>query len=172
MFNCFAFGTTCQKGRRSSSDAVPRPSGKRVLVDLVRFELTTSSMPFKKYQSLAGVFARNKRLSTRPRGLRWTPRGGFWASGLHSDSGTPRTGWHVACFRARAVAGCSICCLPKETTINFHIRTMPMWSGDRHRDCDVSCGLPVREWSKLLQKSIRWLSGHKREISQPLREDD
>jgi hypothetical protein len=32
----------------------------------------------------------------------------------------------VACFPARAVAGCSICCLPKETTINFHIRMMPI----------------------------------------------
>src|ERR1039458_56902 len=61
-------------------------------------------MPFKKYQSLAGISTRNKRLSTRPRGLRWTPRGGFLASGLHADSGTPRTGWHVACFPARAVA--------------------------------------------------------------------
>ena len=47
------------------------------LVDLVRFELTTSSMPFKKYQSLADSLAQNKRLSTRRRGLRWTPRGGF-----------------------------------------------------------------------------------------------
>ena len=44
----------------------------------MRFELTTSSMPFKKYQSLAGIFTRNKRLSTRPRGLRWTPRDAFW----------------------------------------------------------------------------------------------
>ena len=97
-------------------------------MDLVRFELTTSSMPFKKYQSLTGFFTRNKRLSTRPRGLRWTPRGGFWASGLHADSGTPRTGWHVACFPARAVAGWSDCRLPKETTIDFLIRMVPMWS--------------------------------------------
>jgi len=48
-----------------------------VLVDLVRFELTTSSMPFKKYQSLADSLAQNKRLSKRRRGRRWTPRGGF-----------------------------------------------------------------------------------------------
>jgi hypothetical protein len=43
----------------------------------------------------------------------------------------------VACFPARAVAGCSICCLPKETTINFHIRTMPMWTviGPGWRSC-------------------------------------
>jgi hypothetical protein len=71
------------------------------LVDLKGFEPLTSSMPFKKYQSLTDVFTRNKRLSTRPRGLRWTPRGGFWASGLHADSGTPRTGWHAASFHAR-----------------------------------------------------------------------
>src|SRR5271165_35648 len=98
-----------------------------VLVDLVRFELTTSSMPFKKYQSLADSLAQNKRLSKRRRGLRWTPRAAFGASGLHADSGTPRTGRHVACFPARAVAGCYICCLPEETTIGFHIRMMPMW---------------------------------------------
>ena len=59
------------------------------LVDLVRFELTTSSMPFKKYQSLADNSTKNKRLSTKPRGRRWTPRGGSWASGLHPDSRTP-----------------------------------------------------------------------------------
>ena len=100
------------------------------MVDLVRFELTTSSMPFKKYQSLADSLAQNKRLSKRRRGRRWTPRGGFWASGLHADSRTPHTGWHVACFPARAVAGCSICCFPKETTIVFHIRSMPMWDAE------------------------------------------
>src|ERR1035441_7286309 len=61
-------------------------------------------MPFKKYQSLTDVFTRNKRLSTRPRGLRWTPRGGFWASGLHADSGTPRTGL------ARGVLSCARGC--------------------------------------------------------------
>jgi len=32
------------------------------LVDLERFELSTSSMPFKKYQSLAGGNTRNTRL--------------------------------------------------------------------------------------------------------------
>ena len=31
-----------------------------VLVDLVRFELTTSSMPFKKYQSLADIWPKQK----------------------------------------------------------------------------------------------------------------
>jgi len=46
-------------------------------VDLVRFELTTSSMPFKKYQSLAGILTENKRLSTTRFGRRWTPRGGL-----------------------------------------------------------------------------------------------
>jgi hypothetical protein len=32
-----------------------------VLVDLVRFELTTSSMPFKKYQSLADSLAQKQK---------------------------------------------------------------------------------------------------------------
>ena len=35
------------------------------MVDLDGFEPSTSSMPFKKYQSLTGVSTRNKRLSTR-----------------------------------------------------------------------------------------------------------
>ena len=73
-------------------------------MDLVRFELTTSSMPFKKYQSLAGISTKNKRLSMRPRGLRWTPRGAFRASGLHVDSRTPHR--RVACgVLSRAVVG-------------------------------------------------------------------
>ena len=42
-------------------------------MDLVRFELTTSSMPFKKYQSVAGILNENKRLTTRRFGRRWTP---------------------------------------------------------------------------------------------------
>ena len=47
----------------------------------------------------------------------WTPRGlqQLWA-GL----------WHAF---PRAVAGRSICCLPKETRIGFDTRTMPMWEG-------------------------------------------
>ena len=90
-------------GYLSHSDTAVRTKG--FLVDLVGFEPTTSSMPFKKYQSLADSLAQNKRLSKRRRGLRWTPRGGFQASGLHADSKTPNTGWHVACFlRARLQA--------------------------------------------------------------------
>ncbi len=58
----------------------------RNLVDLVRFELTTSSMPFKKYQSLTDILAQNKGVSARRFGLRWTPLGGFQAFGLHVDS--------------------------------------------------------------------------------------
>ncbi len=92
-------------------------------------------MPFKKYQSLADSLAQNKRLSERRRGLRWTPLGYFFWR-LHSTRtlGLHTRAWHAACLRARAVASCPICCLPKETTIALHIRTMPMWSGDRLRD--------------------------------------
>jgi len=87
------------------------------LVDLVRFELTTSSMPFKKYQSLTGISTRNKGLSTRPRGLRWTPRGGFGASGLHVDSKAFYTWAGTVRAFTRAVAGCSDCCRLKQTTM-------------------------------------------------------
>ena len=102
------------------------------LVDLVGFEPTTSSMPFKKYQSLTDSFAQNKRLSKRRRGLRWTPRR------LDSTRGVGT--W--ACF-PRAVAGCFICRLPKETTIGFHIRMVPTWSGDRLRGF-VGANLSIR----------------------------
>ena len=54
-------------------------------------------------------------------------RAAFGASGLYADSRTPH--WGLGMWRAllRAVAGCSISRLPKETTIDFHIRMMPRW---------------------------------------------
>jgi len=51
------------------------------VADLVRFELTASSMPFKKYQSLADNLAKNKGFSLTRFGRRWTPPGelrGIW----------------------------------------------------------------------------------------------
>jgi hypothetical protein len=85
---------------RAWSDVVVGCKCLESLVDLVRFELTTSSMPFKKYQSLADISTRNKRLSTSPRGLRWTPQGTFWVSGLHVDSRTPHPDGTSDDFRA------------------------------------------------------------------------
>src|SRR5664279_4331592 len=67
----------------------------------MRFELTTSSMPFKKYQSLTDTSTRNKRLSKREFGRQWTPRGYFWASGLHTDSRTPHQNWRLTCSLTR-----------------------------------------------------------------------
>jgi hypothetical protein len=58
----------------------------RLLVDLVGFEPTTSSMPFKKYESLTDILTRNKRLSKLRFGRQWTPRRQFQRSGLHADS--------------------------------------------------------------------------------------
>src|ERR1700733_5003305 len=79
-----------------------------VLVDLVGFEPTTSSMPFKKYQSLAGILTRNKRLSTRGIGRRWTPLGVIFGFGLQPDSGTPRRAWLSAGPRRAAVGAGAI----------------------------------------------------------------
>src|ERR1039458_10137689 len=63
-------------------------------------------MPFKKYQSLTGVSTRNKRLSTRPHGRRWTPRATlwpFWTPRGLLDS-TPGTGtWRVSRARLHAI---------------------------------------------------------------------
>jgi hypothetical protein len=76
-------------------------------VDLVRFELTTSSTPFKKYQSVTGILTRNKRLRRRQFGRRWTPRGllfGVWTPRGLRDS-TPRNGTRHACTRARGCRG-------------------------------------------------------------------
>ncbi len=71
------------------------------LVDLVRFELTTSSMPFKKYQSLTGIANENTRVSRGRFGLQWTPRRAFFGCGLRSDSRIPRLDRHRACSYAR-----------------------------------------------------------------------
>jgi hypothetical protein len=60
-------------------------------------EPVTSSMPFKKYQSLTGRNDGNTRLSVSRRGRRWTPRGVFWASGLRADSRTPHLGPAPGC---------------------------------------------------------------------------
>src|ERR1039458_5153208 len=114
------------------------------MVDLVGFEPTTSSRPFKKYQSLTDTSARNKRLRKRPHGRRWTPRGTFWASGLHADSRNSTSGTGTRRAFPRAVAGCSHCCLPKETTIGFHIRTMPMW------EVEAASAESIREGTKQL----------------------
>src|SRR5690348_13631544 len=88
------------------------------LVDLVRFELTTSSMPFKKYQSLAGNATRNTRLSVSRRGRQWTPQscffGGLTPRGLQDS--TPRGTWR-ALSRARLQANVIVFCWSRHQMI-------------------------------------------------------
>jgi len=93
-----------------------------VLVDLVRFELTTSSMPFKTYQSVADGLAQNKRLSKRRGGLWWTPRGrlfGVWTprglQGLHTGAGMWR-----AFLRARLQAAVIVVCWSRQQVISLY----------------------------------------------------
>src|SRR5665647_1164491 len=108
------------------------------LVDLDGFEPSTSSMPFKKYQSLTDTSTRNKRLSTLGFGRRWTPQGDSW--GVWTPRGLQDSTLGTGTWRAftRAVASCSDCCLLEETTMDFLIRMMPMWkSGRVHRGRDV-----------------------------------
>jgi|CZKS01.1.fsa_nt_gi hypothetical protein len=70
----------------------------RNLVDLVGFEPTTSSMPFKEYQSLTDIAPENTRLSGGPFGRHggfftiWTP------PGLRDSQSVD---WHCACSFAR-----------------------------------------------------------------------
>lgn len=71
-------------------------------------------MPFKKYQSLADVSTRNKRLSARPRGLRWTPRG------LRTPHRKPRT----AFLHARLPAVVIVVCWRRQHVV-LPIRTIP-----------------------------------------------
>ena len=87
-------------------------------MDLDGFEPSTSSMPFKKYQTLTGILAQNKRLSKRRRGRRWTPRASFLVSGLH----TPDLA--LACLHARLQSDVE-CCLLEQTTFCFLKRAMP-----------------------------------------------
>ena len=70
--------------KKPSSQVVEGKDGN--LVDLVRFELTTSSMPWKTFQSLTDTATENKR-DTRTRfGRQWTPKGRSLRSGLHVDT--------------------------------------------------------------------------------------
>jgi site-specific recombinase XerD len=69
-----------------------KPSPQRVedemgnLVDLVRFELTTSSMPWWSDQSLTNNFTRNKRLARRKFGRHLDAVTASMTSGLRTDS--------------------------------------------------------------------------------------
>ena len=105
-----------------------------VLVDLVGFEPTTSSMPFKKYQSLTAILARNNGLSRRRLGRYWTPRGGLQGlestrtPGLHSKI------WLPTC--SRAVAGGSVCLLAEKKTLG----------SKRRCPCEALARLEVRAW--------------------------
>ena len=77
----------------------------RGLVDLVGFEPTTSSMPFKEYQSLAGISTRQKDLA---RGL--VDSGGRHGAAFGRLDSTRTPGlhigdWHAACSSAR---GCGL----------------------------------------------------------------
>src|ERR1035441_10190441 len=103
------------------------------LVDLDGFEPSTSSMPFKKYQSLTDTSTRNKRLSRKGFGRQWTPRGGFRRSGLHADSRTPHLRIGTRRAFTRAVAGCCDCCLLEETTMDFLIRSEERRVGEEGR---------------------------------------
>ena len=85
----------------------------RSLVDLVRFELTTSSMPSKKYQSLTDSLAQNKRLSGRRRGLRWTPREA-WRVRTPRGAGTWR-----AFLRARLRAAPFVVCRKRQQSVSI-----------------------------------------------------
>jgi hypothetical protein len=49
------------KAPHGQSRNITGESPDELLVDLVRFELTASSLPFKKYQSLAGNLAKKQR---------------------------------------------------------------------------------------------------------------
>jgi hypothetical protein len=57
-----------------------------LLVDLVRFELTTSSMPCKTFQSLTDNRARNTRLTRRRFGRQWTPKRPWTPRGHRTDT--------------------------------------------------------------------------------------
>ena len=106
----------------------------RSLVDLDGFEPSTSSMPFKKHQSLADSLRQNKGLSERPFGRRWTPREAVFAiwtlRGLRdSTSETARR----MLSRARLQAVVIVVCLGRQQMISL-LRMMPTWSGGRLRD--------------------------------------
>ena len=101
------------------------PNCLKSLVDLNGFEPLTSSMPFKKYQSLTGVSTRNKRLSNERFGRQWTPRGSFFGrlDSARTPDSTPRT-WPLACLHARLQADVNVVCWSRQH-FGFRIRRMP-----------------------------------------------
>jgi hypothetical protein len=74
-------------------------------VDLKGFEPLTSSMPFKRYQSLTDIATENKRVSGRRFGLHWTPRKAFFRFWTPFGLRSPHQKRHSACLHVRAVAG-------------------------------------------------------------------
>jgi len=62
-------------------------------MDLVKFELTTSSMPWLWNQSLTDTFTGNTKLTGGDLDLTWTPRACF-----HVGSGLKRSTFRHSCF--------------------------------------------------------------------------
>ena len=94
-------------------------------MDLKGFEPLTSSMPFKKYQSLTGKNTRNTRLSVTRFGRRWTPQDAVFRNldsartpGLHT--GLAR----LLLLRARLFVVLIVVCWRRQHS-DFVIRTMP-----------------------------------------------
>ena len=122
----------------------------RGLVDLVRFELTTSSMPFKKYQPVTDVSTRNKRLSRRRFGRQWTPREQLWGVWTPRGLQDPHRGLARGVF-SRAVVGASHYRLLETTTIDFSMNggaTLHSHSKKQEPSPPTSGGFPSIEYRR------------------------
>ena len=115
------------------------------MVDLKGFEPLTSSMPFKKYQSLTGRNTRNRRLTVTRFGRRWTPRRAFfrvWTPRGLQDS-TPGTEQRVP-SHARLQAVVIVVCWRRQHVVSL-IRTMPdcgVWTTEKNAAAAISSGYP------------------------------
>ncbi len=123
-------GETPTKGMRADNGTV---GVGNVLVDLKGFEPLTSSMPFKKNQSLTSIATENKKVTGRRLGLQWTPRSVFlrlWTPFGLRDS-TSKTARRVP-SRARPQAAEIVVCWRRQHA-GFPIRTMPAHAEARWR---------------------------------------
>ena len=97
-----------------------------ILVDLVRSERATSSMPFKKYQSLADVSTKNKRLSRRRFGRQRMPRAAFGGLDSTRTPGIHTRDWHAACARARLTPPHKLRFQSRSKFAILHVGTAPV----------------------------------------------
>ncbi len=88
---------------------------REILVDLKGFEPLTSSMPFKKYQSLTDNATEKKMVIGGRLGLQWTPRRPFFTVWTPFGLRDPNRNGTARAFTRAVASRCDSCLLEKTT---------------------------------------------------------